>query len=88
MNKHLQILVVQKCMDSESIEDYLPFPDNRTIQKFLAKDDRFEDRKFALEQVLQTTIPSNKNQKHFADALCKAIFTRNYMATYKWPIPT
>lgn len=88
MNKHLQVLVAQKCMDSESIDNYLPFPDNATIFRFLQKDDKFDERKFALEQILLTTIPSNKNQKHFADALCKALFTRSYIASHKWPIAT
>ena len=87
-NKHLQVLVAAKGMETEELDKYLPFPDNATIYKFLSNTDgKLSERKFALIQIILTAVPTNNNMKHFADALCRAIFTRNYIASYKWPVP-
>ena len=86
LTKQVQILVTQKSLDSVPIEHYIPFPDNDTIEKFLENDDEIGERKFELDQVLLTVVPTKSNLKTFADALTKALFTRNYVATHKWPI--
>ena len=89
ISNQLQILVTERSMDGVQIEDYLPFPDNDTITKFLSNSDgNFAKRKFELDQMLHTAILTNRNVKHFADAICKTLFTRNYIATHKWPAAT
>lgn len=70
-------------MKSVNISEYFPINDDDTMNRFLLKDQDYEDRKGQLYTIIFNTVADTK--KKFGIHVMKAIFSNNYILSHRWP---
>lgn len=71
-------------MDRTDLSDFFPLENDEALERFMDKThEDWEARKFGFYHLLFTTV--TKQKKKFAAALLHTIFSRNFIATHRWP---
>lgn len=71
-------------MKSVNIFDFFPLKDQESLERYLKKDDDYEERKRQFYQIL---IPCQdaSDKKKFASAVLLAVFSHEYWMSHRWP---
>ena len=73
-------------MDTETIDHLFPIDSNTAVESFMSNSDgRFVKRKRELEKLIFSVWSPNITKRQFSDNLINTLFTRNYIATHRWP---
>lgn len=73
-------------MDTNDVSDFFPLKDPGSLSAFMDKTHPdWDARKHGFYHLLFTTLTNKK--KKFARALLHTIFTRQFIATHRWPQP-
>lgn len=70
-------------MKTVNVFKYFPVKDDDTIQRFMAKDDEFDERMEQLYSILLPTV--HEKESRFGTAVLSAVFQINYIVTHRWP---
>lgn len=74
----------QSCMQSADISEFFPVVDNEHLESFMDRNHpEWPSRRAAFYNLLYT-IASNV-KRGFARGMIKALFTRDYILSVKWP---
>ena len=86
MEEMLSKITSHVVMETESIDHMFPIDNNGTIEAFMSNaDGRFVKRKRELEKLIFSVWSPNISRRQFSDSLINVLFTRNYIATHRWP---
>lgn len=74
----------QTCMQGADISEFFPVENNNKLEAFMNRDHpEWPSRKSEFYNFLYTIASTGK--KGFARGMIKALFTREYIGTVKWP---
>lgn len=67
-----------------NLNDYFPADDNSSIERFLNRDDGYEERLDGLYLLLSGC--SAETPRKFTDAFLRTLFSKEYIVTHIWPL--
>lgn len=71
-------------MKSVSVSDFFPVQDDEMMERYLKKDDDYEERKKQLYTVIYNARVADTKKK-FGIWVMKAIFHPDYIFNHRWP---
>ena len=87
MEKNMERLAFNIDMDTVDISLYFPIKDNEMIHNFMSDvDGTFNEKRRQFEFLMYSTVTNQKSMKRaFGESLKSTLFTREYVATHRWP---
>ena len=86
MEKMLEKISFHVVMETEPIDHMFPINETATIESFISNNDgRFVKRKRELEKLIFSVWSPKITKRQFSDNLINILFSRNYIATHRWP---
>ena len=87
MESQMERLAFNIDMTSIDISGYFPIRNNEMIYAFLSNEDgTLEEKKKLFEYMMYTSVTTLKTMKRaFGESLKTTLFSREYIATHRWP---